>query len=69
MQCIYHATDILEANIVKGLLEQQRITAHISGFYLQGGVGEIPASGNTSIWVEDDDAAQARSIIEAYENA
>lgn len=69
MQRVYQASDILEANIVKGLLEHNDISAYVAGYYLQGGVGEIPPSGNTSVWVEDDCYDRAQSIIEKYENA
>lgn len=69
MLCIYNASDLIEANIVKGLLEQQHIEVYVSGFYLQGGVGEIPPADNTSIWVNDNDAKRAGEIVQAYENA
>ncbi len=69
MQRIYDASDLIEANIVKGLLEQQYIEVYVSGFYLQGGVGEIPPAGNTSIWVDDEGADRAREIVKEYENA
>jgi hypothetical protein len=68
MKRIYDASDIIEANIVKGLLEQCGIETYISGFYLQGGVGEIPVSGHTSLWVADDQTAAARDLIGQYEN-
>lgn len=68
MKRVYDASDIIEANIVKGLLEQCGIEAYISGFYLQGGIGEIPVSGNTGIWVADDQSAAARELVGQYEN-
>ena len=67
MQRVYDAADIIEASIVKGLLAQYEIDVHIGGYYLQGGVGEIPASGTTILWVDDADAAEEHRIIEAYE--
>lgn len=67
MQRVYDAADIIEASIVKGLLEQYEINAHIGGYYLQGGVGEVPASGTTTLWVDDADVAEAYRIIGAYE--
>lgn len=68
MQRIYNATDIIEANIIKGLLEQFNIPSYVSGFYLQGGVGEIPPSGNSSIWVEEKYLERAKSVINHYES-
>ncbi|MGH8556447.1 MAG: DUF2007 domain-containing protein [Methylococcales bacterium] len=68
MQRVYAASDIIEASIVKGLLEQCGIEVYGSGFYLSGGIGEIPVNGNTDIWVADDHVAQARELIRQYEN-
>lgn len=68
MQRVYQPSNILEASIVKGLLEQHDISVYVAGFYLQGGIGEIPPSGNASIWVDDNCFDQARSIIEEYQN-
>jgi Putative prokaryotic signal transducing protein len=67
MQRIYNASDIIDANIVKGLLEQCGIEVYISGFYLQGGIGEIPVSGNNGIWVADHQVAAARELVRQYE--
>lgn len=66
MQQIYQAENIFDANIVKGLLEQGGVQVYISGYYLQGGVGELPASGNTSIWVDDDQVTLAQQLIAEY---
>ncbi len=68
MKRIYDANDILEANIVKGLLEQCGIEVYISGFYLQGGVGEIPVSDTAGVWVADDQAEAAGELIWQYEH-
>lgn len=69
MQRIYDASNLIEANILKGLLEQCNIEVYISGVYLQGGIGEIPVAGNTCIWVDDDKAAAARDIVTEYEKS
>ncbi len=66
MQQIFEANDILEASIVKGLLEQCGIKTALNGYYLQGGIGELPLSGLASLWVEDEDAIAARRIVEDY---
>ena len=68
MKRVFQATDIIEASIVKGLLESNGVFAHVSGFYLQGGIGELPPTGNTAIWVEDDDYVKAQRIIEEYQD-
>lgn len=68
MQRIYDASDIIEASIIKGLLEQCGFEVYVSGFYLHGGIGEIPVSGNTGIWVADDQVAAAGELVRQYEN-
>ncbi|BCX88172.1 hypothetical protein MIN45_P0540 [Methylomarinovum tepidoasis] len=66
MQPVYEAGDILEAHIVKGFLEQWGIEVHISGYYLQGGIGELPVSGLVRLWVADEAVARARQALAAY---
>lgn len=67
MQRIYDANNLIEAHIIKGLLEQQDIEVYIGGYYLQGGVGELPASGNVSIWVAEQQTEHAIEIIKEYD--
>jgi len=67
MQRIYDANNLIEAHILKGLLEQQYIDVYVGGFYLQGGIGELPVSGNVSIWVANEQAEQAAEIIKEYD--
>ena len=69
MQRIYDANDLIEAHIIKGLLEQQDIEVYIGGYYLQGGIGELPASGNVSIWVADQQSIHAIEIIKEYDRS
>lgn len=69
MQPVYEADDILDAHIVKGYLEQHGLTVHVSGYYLQGGIGQLPVSGLVRLWVEDGESQQARRLLEAYRNA
>ncbi|MDN7127156.1 DUF2007 domain-containing protein [Pseudidiomarina terrestris] len=67
MQCIYQAENVVEAELVKGLLESQGISCHSGGFYLQGAVGDLAASGFAKLWVADDDSGQALALVERYE--
>lgn len=67
MRHIYEANNTIEANLLKGLLEQEGIEAFVNGEYLQGGIGELPASGIVTLSVEEDDVEQALTIIEAYD--
>lgn len=67
MRHIYEASNTLEANLLKGLLENEGIETFINGEYLTGGIGELPLSGIVTLSVEEDDVVKALSIIEAYE--
>ena len=66
MQQIYQVANIIEASIVKGLLEQAGLETYLNGYYLQGGVGELPATGIASLWVNDHQVEQAQRIIDEY---
>ena len=65
---IYNARDTTEAHIIRGMLEAHGIEAHVDGFYLQGGIGELAAHDFASVSVSNNDADQARELVEAYDN-
>jgi hypothetical protein len=64
---IYNAGDIIEAHIVRGLLEAEGIEAYVGGHYLQGGVGELATQDFATIHVIDEHADRAKQIIRDYE--
>ncbi len=65
---VYNAQNITEAQIVKGLLESNNITAFVNGFYLQGGIGEMAPTDFAAVSVDDSDVEAALNIISNYEN-
>ena len=67
MRVIYQAENQIDANLVKGLLEQAGIRAFVAGEYLQGGVGDLPASGLITVSVVDQEVEGARRVVEQYE--
>jgi hypothetical protein len=69
VKIVYDAEHSLDAHVVRNLLESESIPAFIQGEYLQGGVGELAASGFVKVSVHDADAARARTIIRAWEAA
>lgn len=69
MKTVLHALDAIEANLVKGLLENAGIACHVSGEYLQGGIGELPASGLIRVLVNEQDYVQASGIIAGWREA
>jgi len=67
MQIVYEAANTIEANLLKGLLEQEGIETFINGEYLAGGIGELPVTGIVNLSVEEDDVEKALKVIEAYD--
>lgn len=69
MPKVYSAQNPVDAHIVKGLLEQQGITALVNGEYLQGGIGELPLIDLVTVRVAESDVVAAREIIREYEES
>ncbi|MDT8281500.1 MAG: DUF2007 domain-containing protein [Gammaproteobacteria bacterium] len=69
MKLIYSAANILEAEIVSGMLAANDIGAHVGGYYLQGGIGEAAVSDFARVYVADEDIEAAMAVIREYETA
>ncbi len=69
MEIVYQAADINEANIVCGMLQAHGIDAHVGGYYLQGGIGELAPQGFANVQVENEDVEAAVKLIAEYEAA
>jgi hypothetical protein len=69
MKCVYEATQSAEAHIIKHLLERAELFAVIHGEYLQGGVGELAASGLLKVMVNEADYTEAKSIVKTWDDA
>lgn len=67
MKIVYRAGNITEAEIVKGMLISNDIEAHVSGYYLQGGIGELAPTDLAKVHVDDADYDSARKLILEYE--
>lgn len=67
MQLIFRGSNILEAHIVAGLLDNHGIETYVGGHYLQGAVGDLPASDFAHVFVNDDDVAAAEKLITDYD--
>ena len=65
MKLIFRGSNILEAHIVAGLLDG--IESHVAGHYLQGAVGDLPASDFAHVMVNNDDVEAAEKLILDYE--
>lgn len=68
MQLIFRGENILEAHILSGLLTANGIDNHVAGHYLQGAVGDLPASDFAHVFLHNSaDAALAEQLIDDYE--
>ncbi|MET1078308.1 MAG: DUF2007 domain-containing protein [Pseudomonas sp.] len=69
MQRVYEPQDMLEADLLVGMLASEGVEAHLTGRHLLGAVGELPASGLLGLLVGDEQATRARLLIAAYNSA
>ncbi|MGH7747362.1 MAG: DUF2007 domain-containing protein [Candidatus Dormibacteria bacterium] len=63
MRIIYRAENIIDANLVKGSLEQEGIPAYVAGAYLTGAAGQLPVSDLVAVMVADADLVRAEPIV------
>lgn len=63
MRIVYHAEHLIDAHLVKGLLEGEGIPAFVPGEYLVGGMGELPVLGLVAVAVPESAWARARELI------
>jgi hypothetical protein len=64
---LYECANLIEAHLLKGMLLQCDIDVVLHGEDLAGGMGELPAAGLLVLWVNKQHMAQAKSLIEEYE--
>lgn len=69
MQRIYEPENLMEGEMLKGMLASEGIEAHLVGRDLLGGTGELPIFGLLGLSVDNDQAEYARELITAYNAA
>ncbi|MGE8409830.1 MAG: putative signal transducing protein [Pseudomonas sp.] len=69
MQRIYEPENLLEAEVLIGMLSSEGVDAHLAGRDLLGGIGELPMQGLLGLAVADEQAEYARHLIAAYNAA
>lgn len=69
MQRVYEPQDLLEAELLVGMLASEGVEAHLTGRDLVGAIGELPAGGLLGLLVDNEQATQARGLIAAYNAA
>jgi len=63
MRIIYRAQNLFDAHLVKDALEHAEVPAFISGEYLTGGVGQLPALDYVAVLVPDSSVEAAEPIV------
>jgi len=69
MQRIYDPENLMEGELLQGMLASEGIEAHLVGRDLLGGSGELPIYGLLGLSVENDQAEYALELITAYNAA
>lgn len=67
MQEVYIPENNIEAYLIQGLMEAEGIECEIRGEFLAGGAGMLPANSNVSLWVNEQQEAEARELLKRYE--
>ncbi|MBF7730380.1 putative signal transducing protein [Pseudomonas sp. N040] len=69
MQRIYEPENLLEAQMLLGMLASEGVSAHLTGTHLLGAIGELPVAGLLGLLVADDEVQRASGLIAAYNAA
>lgn len=69
MQCVYRPFDMAEATLLQNMLADHHIDCHVSGQYLQGAVGDLPAHDLIALWLSDEDTQRGSELINDYLSA
>ena len=67
MKIVYRAENIIDANLVKAALADAGIQAFVSGEYLTGGIGTLPALDLVTVMVAETDFERAAPIAESID--
>ena len=63
MRVVYEAENVIDAHLIKGLLESEEIPAYVRGEHLTGGMGELPVMGLIAVCVSEVDLPAAERIV------
>jgi hypothetical protein len=67
MRIVYRAENIIDAHLVRHVLEQHGILAHVSGEYLIGALGDLPMQGLVNVLVAEHDVEEASRLAAAVD--
>jgi hypothetical protein len=65
MRVVYEPENLIDAHLVKGVLEQAGIPVYLRGEYLAGGIGELPVTGLFALCVPEACEPEAREALDA----
>ena len=63
MRVVYEPENLIDAHLVKGVLEQAGIPVYLRGEFLVGGIGELPVSGLLALCVPEVCEGEARDVL------
>jgi acyl-CoA hydrolase len=69
MLCAYRPQDMSEAQLLRQILTDSHVNCYVSGEYLQGGIGDLPAADLIGLWVSAQDLGLARELISDWQQA
>ena len=69
MRIVYRAQNLIDAHLVKDALESAQVPAFISGEYLTGGVGQLPALDYLAVLVPESSVELAEPIVREIDHA
>ena len=69
VKIVYRAENIIDANLVKGALEQAGVQSFVAGEYLTGAIGQLPAWDLVLVMVSEADIERAAPIVESVDQA
>lgn len=68
MPIVYRADNMVDAQLVLDELSEAGLHARISGSYLSGAIGDLPAGELISIWIDSDrQVTLARQVVKEFE--
>jgi hypothetical protein len=67
MRVVYEPDNLIDAHLVKGVLEQSGIPVYLRGEHLAGGIGELPVPGLFALCVPEVCEPEAREVLEALQ--
>jgi hypothetical protein len=69
MHIAYRAETLIDAHLVKDALERAEIPAFVTGEYLTGGVGQLPAMDYVAVMVPESAREAAAGVVAGVERA